>query len=1222
MKKHTMHRPVLVLLAACLAPGYAWSQDAAKTTAPAEAVNSKSDESANNKISNSSSSSVSPEDQVLVLDPFTVTTEHEGYQATDTLGGARVRTKLADTPSSISVITPKFMQDLGVTNAEDLFRYTTNTEIAGLNGNFSGVTSRGFGAVGAAEGARHSSPAGTNRARGLTAMDSTRNYFMSQIPGDSFNTSRWEIARGPNSFLFGVGSPSGINNVTTNEAVYKNMGSIEGKAGSFGTHRETIDYNRVLIPGELALRVDAVNDDTQYQQKPAFSHSKRIYAALRFDPKALDTGWAHTKIQANFEHGKVDSNLPRELPPLDYISGYFQGTNKGGYDPFTYNSNGPNNYDVNASPWATNANNMHYAWGNSATYWYDALSGNLLRASQSGMGGTGAPAGLTNIRQDGNTFHIYTAGFTHFARSQDYTHPDSFPGAYARTVNYLDKTLANTSIFDFYNKLIDGPNKREWQGWDAFNVNVVQSLFDNRLVIQAVADHQKYNRGKEGLLTSYITPFISVDLDQYMLTYPSWLPQAQTNPNVGRPFIAGDMSGGGNSLADYTMSNYQLTASYSLKFDELVGKGLLARILGHHEITVLAGRYTTNIERRAWDLYAMDTLYAQSARRSDLTLSNRTVSWVAYLGPTMRNWTSAAGSNLSSLTNPLVPTSGPVKVWNNTWTPQTNTSVTPNVPYNPTDAWNYTTPNGPQTSTQVNNPANYAGYTSLASTVLDSRFNRDQLYTSGSKSEETITSKAVMYQGYFWDDTIIPMVGLRTDKVRQRGNQAVVNAETGVANVNYSLIDSGVTMETKSSSYGITVHLPQSIKKNLPAGTDVSLFYFHGENETPRVRYGIDGQMLASESGRTNDYGIQLDGFDGRATLRFTVFKTENKNAQASSGQPLGSAGWLIDSLPSWTLTMAASGILASQGTPPDGGANSWLWGWGQSNPALANQIATAIRTEFPKLFPQSYWDQYGMPVSVAAIQAGDWANVVSNGAGPYPWSINNTHLIHGVQPIIDQNITSKGYEMEAILRPLKGWEISFNASKVNAYQTSLGEGADRYLNGMARLWLGTVIGDTPEWGGGPIRNEFMSGIWAPYLTQTALTGTEQPELRKWSFRGVTNYTFSRGPLNGLNFGGAYRWSSKPILGYGIKRTTLYGNSAWIADVNQPHYGEIDSHFDLWVGYQRKLSDQLDWRIQVNLRNVGERPHLTPISVEPDGTWAQQRIVNGMTFEVSNKFMF
>ena len=59
-----------------------------------------------------------------------------------------------------------------------------------------------------------------------------------------------------------------------------------------------------------------------------------------------------------------------------------------------------------------------------------------------------------------------------------------------------------------------------------------------------------------------------------------------------------------------------------------------------------------------------------------------------------------------------------------------------------------------------------------------------------------------------------------------------------------------------------------------------------------------------------------------------------------------------------------------------------------------------------------------------------------------------------------------------------------------------------------------------------------MSGIWAPYLTQVALTGTDQPELREWNFKAVTNYTFVSGPLNGVNIGGGYRWASKPVLGY------------------------------------------------------------------------------------------
>jgi len=155
MKKMS-HRFVLALLSALpLGAGSSWAQTApGGGTAPAANVDQ-----------NSSSTDGSEDTPVVVLDPFSVTTEHEGYKATDTLGGGRVRTKLVDTPSAISVITPKFMQDLGITNAQDLFVYTNNTEIAGLGGNFSGVTTRGEGisVSGAAEGDRLKNPAGITR---------------------------------------------------------------------------------------------------------------------------------------------------------------------------------------------------------------------------------------------------------------------------------------------------------------------------------------------------------------------------------------------------------------------------------------------------------------------------------------------------------------------------------------------------------------------------------------------------------------------------------------------------------------------------------------------------------------------------------------------------------------------------------------------------------------------------------------------------------------------------------------------------------------------------------------------------------------------------------------------------------------------------------------------------------------------------------------------------
>jgi hypothetical protein len=150
-----------------------------------------------------------------------------------------------------------------------------------------------------------------------------------------------------------------------------------------------------------------------------------------------------------------------------------------------------------------------------------------------------------------------------------------------------------------------------------------------------------------------------------------------------------------------------------------------------------------------------------------------------------------------------------------------------------------------------------------------------------------------------------------------------------------------------------------------------------------------------------------------------------------------------------------------------------------------------------------------------------------------------------------------------------------------------------------------------------------MQNIWSAYQLQTAQTGTMQPELARWNAKGITNYTFTTGSLKGLNLGGGLRWASKPILGYGISRyTDAIGNVSWIMDVGKPLYGRIVEHGDLWIGYSRKLTSKLDWKIQLNISNVGESPHLTPVSVEPDGTWAQQRIEMGQSYLITNTIKF
>ena len=58
---------------------------------------------------------------ITVLNPYVVDmTLDRGYQATNTLSGSRLNSSLRDTPSSISVFTKEFLQDVGLDDLGEL----------------------------------------------------------------------------------------------------------------------------------------------------------------------------------------------------------------------------------------------------------------------------------------------------------------------------------------------------------------------------------------------------------------------------------------------------------------------------------------------------------------------------------------------------------------------------------------------------------------------------------------------------------------------------------------------------------------------------------------------------------------------------------------------------------------------------------------------------------------------------------------------------------------------------------------------------------------------------------------------------------------------------------------------------------------------------------------------------------------------------------------------
>lgn len=144
--------------------------------------------------------------EILKLSPFVVdSAADQGYYSSQTLAGGRLKTDLKDVATSVQVVTDVMLQDLGLTNLNDVLAYTTNADALGALSNYVQASdSVGDGTLSQSDARQD--PASANRVRGMAAPTRTTNYFQSDIPFDAYNSGRIDINRGANSLLFGLGS--------------------------------------------------------------------------------------------------------------------------------------------------------------------------------------------------------------------------------------------------------------------------------------------------------------------------------------------------------------------------------------------------------------------------------------------------------------------------------------------------------------------------------------------------------------------------------------------------------------------------------------------------------------------------------------------------------------------------------------------------------------------------------------------------------------------------------------------------------------------------------------------------------------------------------------------------------------------------------------------------------------------------------------------------------
>ena len=1110
----------------------------------------------------------------IELSPFVVGASADvGYEATESLAGTGLKTKLTDIGASVSVINAKFLEDTGSTNLRELLVYQTNMETTGFGGNLSGTEAAPGGVV--SEPSLSGGSPGT-RVRGLAEATQARNFFRSFIPMDSYNTERVEINRGANALLFGVGSPAGIINTTTAGAdLRKQGGSVDVSADSNGTHRGVLRYNHVLLPNELALRVGAVHAREKFQQEFAFTDTDRQYVAGAWDVRPLrNRGFlSSTILRASYEQGEIASNRPRTLTPSDRLSSWFSSTlpddlealgarEKVSYDP----TRGP--FNVFNVATRTASIGVIENVNRSPTLFFQDVNATSPRdnvpVNAAGQTVIGRPMVSNNVfyPSTGLTGIAVAAYTREMSRLRtDYGLPD---GAF-----YTSENLTDPSVFDFFNNTLIGPNSEGLANLKALDVSLEQLVWNRKAGFEVAYSRQTWDEGLQSLMPQS-APYISIDVNTRLWT-------GEANPNFGRPFVS---TAGRATYNEIEAETARAKAFVELDFRR--ERRRLGWLLGRHIFSGLAQKETLTSENRGGgsthytpDFWANGNNQARTAGQS-----KQIVTWV-YLGPSLASATSPAGARLPGLQQNLLNFQDTLTTQNVIIqrVPAPTAGVAGQAQYQPTY--------GPLTILRENREVtNTASFASL--------------------NERTLDSQAFSMQSYLLGDLLIGTAGWRKEQSSIIGTNAPF-APGGegyvlVDSPNYRLDTPGLIpqeFEQTLFAWSAVAKTPERWMRRIPLLSALNLYYGESENFSPPETRTVDTfrNEIPPPSGLTEEGGIYLEAFNGRVSVRLNSFKTTQTG---SFNSVVGGIPGTIVGLHTTAYNMVRTGLV------PDGG-NGFPVGYVAPPTELLQTFAVQIQpsgfitSTNPGVRDTSDFVTEGKELEVSFRPTRGLSFVLN--VAQQESVRSNTGA--AVRRLLFDTPTASGASLAAEWQ--KPWtrQIALNAG-------ALGKEGSNDIN---------LLG-----------NNFLLNALNRYNVAASGDGAPVQELREWRVNFVGSYQFQEGRFKGWGVGGGVRWQDKAAIGFPVAtfESDLSPSDGVpefsdlrISDVRRPYFGPTEIRYDAWVSYATKLfRNRIPLKLQLNVRNLFTHDELVPTVANPDGSIPVWAITEGRKFTLSAKFSF
>lgn len=180
-------------------------------------------------------------------------------------------------------------------------------------------------------------------------------------------------------------------------------------------------------------------------------------------------------------------------------------------------------------------------------------------------------------------------------------------------------------------------------------------------------------------------------------------------------------------------------------------------------------------------------------------------------------------------------------------------------------------------------------------------------------------------------------------------------------------------------------------------------------------------------------------------------------------------------------------------------------------------------------------------------------------------------------QVVFDQK--AKGYEFTVFARPVESLSIRLNAATTENIASNVGREVVDYYQKVARpLFSNPVYSGLSN--GGQTFAALLTAADNNLRQMQNYDGRRNPPASKWTGNLNVSYSFAGGSvLRGFTVGGGARWRAKPLMGYWV-------NADGTLDLGRPFHAADDFTFDVFARYRRRLSNKLNWSVQLNVRNL------------------------------------